>query len=476
MNNRMKTYIHIMSRDTGTELTPKHYEILEFAYEYYHQHKVGPLYQNIKKHTGATKDDIGKLFPHGLNSVYTWVGIPIQTTEKGCKPIADIKADNYREVYLDYNSTTPLRAEVIEALQKFYGDIRTFGNPSNSTNLGEEAYNIIHTARKDIASLLGVKTNTITFCGSGSEAINTALKGIALNHLGNKGHFVTSNIEHSAVLETLDFLRTIGFDVTYVKVPEDGVIRTKDIEHAIRPDTIGVSVMAVNNEIGTIAPLKEIGKICKDKNVPFIVDAAQAFGKIPLRPKQMHISVLTLTGHKIYAPKGVAAMYIDESITLTPLVHGGGQENNLRGGTENVGAILAFGLASKLIHRDMDKEWFRLAALRDYFIERLRECEKGYVLNGSIEERLPNNLNIGFPEIDSGSLLLSLNQVGIYVSSGSACHSGSQEDSHVLKAIGANTRDYGNIRFSFGINTTKADIDYVFEYLPKILKQLREDS
>jgi cysteine desulfurase len=232
--------------------------------------------------------------------------------------------------------------------------------------------------------------------------------------------------------------------------------------------------MAANNEIGTINPLKEIGSICKLYNIPFFVDAIQGFGKMILHPKQMGISMLSISGHKIYAPKGVGALYADSSLNLIPLIHGGGQESGLRAGTENVAYIMALGKASSVIYKEFDLEHKRLTDLRNYFLECLKQVEPNFIINGSLEKRLPNNLNIGFPDIDSGALLLSLNQIGVYVSSGSACHEGSKESSHVISSIGVDTTKYGIIRFSFGIKTTKEEIDYLFTYLPEILVKLKE--
>jgi cysteine desulfurase len=244
------------------------------------------------------------------------------------------------------------------------------------------------------------------------------------------------------------------------------------VQDHLRPDTILVTVMAANNEIGVINPIGEIGRICQAAGVPFMVDAIQAFGKMPLRPKEMGISLMSMSGHKIYAPKGVGALYINEGISLSPLIRGGGQEFGLRAGTENVGSIMAFGRAARLIEREMEAENERQLALRDFFLAELRKISLDFIVNGSLEDRLSNNLNIGFPGVDSGSLLLSLNQIGVYVSAGSACSAGSRDVSHVIRALGVDTDYYGVIRFSFGLQTSKEDLIYLFKYLPEILNQL----
>ncbi|HEX2982249.1 MAG TPA: aminotransferase class V-fold PLP-dependent enzyme [Ignavibacteriales bacterium] len=476
MNNLLKAYIHRMSKVTGTSLNETHYDILEFAYEYYQKNKVGPLYENIKKNTGASKEDIEELFPHGLNSVYTWVGIPIQSLENGCKPFAKIQPDDYREVYLDYNSTTPLRKEVVDFLKEFYSDPNLYGNPSSSSNLGEKSYAKIHEARVELARQLSAAPENIIFTSCGTESNNTAIKGIAFKYYEKKGHIICGKTEHSATLKAVKFLESLGYPATYVGVTSEGIVDPEEIEKSIRKDTILVALMAVNNEIGTVNPIAEVGKICSDRGIPFFVDAVQAYGKMKLRPKEMGISLLSMSGHKIYAPKGVGALYIDDYVSLHPLLHGGEQEFKFRGGTENVASIAAFGLASKLMHQNMERENSRLRGLQKYFIEELKKIEPGIIINGSLEKRLPNNISIGFPGIDSGSLLLSLNQIGVYVSAGSACSAGSLEASHVIKALGVDTNKYGIIRFSFGINTAKEDLDYLFKYLPSILEILRNDS
>lgn len=461
---------HQMAKATGTQLTQQHFTVLGYAWNYYRERRVGPLYTNIRRNTDIDRDTIDEIFPNGLTSVYTWVGIPIQTTEKGCKPMALIEVDNPREVYLDSNATTPVRPEVVDALISFLRDTRSFGNPSSSYSVGGLAYDVIHRARRRIAKCLRVDPGEIYFTGSGTEANNLAIQGIVGKHAS--GHIISTNVEHPAVLETLRALESRGYAVTYLPVASDGTLSADAVAEAMRDDTILVSIMAANNEIGTIYPIAEIGAVCKSRGVPFHVDAIQAFGKIRLAPKEAGIDLLTLSGHKIYAPKGVGALYKDQDIELDPIIHGGGQEKGVRSGTENVAGILAMGLAAKLGRTEMEERNARYDFLRRRFLDRLKDAVPGAIINGTMESRLPQNLSVGFPGVDSGSLLLSFDQIGVYVSAGSACSAGDDKTSHVLEAIGVDNNYYGTIRFSFGHETTKEDIDYLFEHLPKILDGL----
>jgi cysteine desulfurase len=463
-----------MAKATGTQLSPQHLNVLEYAWGYYRERRVGPLYTNIGRNTGVAREVIEEIFPNGLTSVYTWVGIPIQTTDKGCKPMAMIEVDNPREVYLDTNATTPVRSEVVDELINFYRDTRSFGNPSSSYAIGGLAYDVIHRARRRIAKCLKVEPKDIFFTGSGTEANNLAIKGIASKY--GAGHIISSNVEHPSVLDTLRILETQGYEVSFLPVASDGTLTADDVAGAIRDDTILVSIMAANNEIGTIYPVAEIGAVCRERGIPFHVDAIQAFGKINLSPREMNIDMLTISGHKIYAPKGVGALYLNPDITLNPQIDGGGQEKGLRSGTENVAGILAMGLAAKLARREMSEQNAKYDYLRQRFLNKLNEIEPDAIINGTMEARLPHNISVGFPDVDSGSLLLSFDQIGIYVSAGSACSAGDDKVSHVLTALGVDSSRYGTIRFSFGRETVKEDIDYLFEHLPKILDQLRAED
>ena len=475
MDNYAKTLINRMSQLTGTALTSEHLKVLEFAYDYYEKNDVGPLYQNLLKHTGTSKRDIESLFPHGLHSIYSWVGIPIQSTNDLCKPIPIIPLDEYREVYLDHNATTYIRDEVRRLLVEYDSGGLGYGNASSSTYLGKQAYDIIQTARAQIADSQKVAPKEIVFTSGGSEANNLAVKGIVFRHLEKKGRIITDRVEHPSILRTTHFLKKIGFDVQYLDVNREGRVSPQAVQDHLTDDTLLVAIMAANNEIGTINPVEEIGRSCADAHVPFMVDAVQAFGRMALQPKEMGISLLSISGHKIYGPKGVGALYVDEGISLTPLIHGGKQEHGLRAGTENVGSIAAFGEAARLITSEMPVENSRLIELRNFFLKGLEKIEPECIVNGPLDNRLPTNLNIGFPDIDSGALLLSLNQIGVYVAAGSACGAGSKEASHVIQAIGMDTDRYGTIRFSFGLKTTKEDLEYVLQYLPNILKELKNN-
>jgi cysteine desulfurase len=471
MHALAKMRCHQMAKATGTQLSPQHLTVLEYAWNYYRERRVGPLYTNIGRNTGVMRDVVEAIFPNGLTSVYTWVGIPIQTTDKGCKPMALIEVDNPREVYLDNNATTPIRPEVADVMINFLRDTRSFGNPSSSYGIGGLAYDVLHRARRRIAKCLKVEPVEIFFTGSGTEANNLAIKGIASQHRG--GHIISTNVEHPSVLDTLRVLEGQGYEVSFLPVAPDGSLAAGDVAAAIRDDTILVSIMAANNEIGTIYPVAEIGAICKERGIPFHVDGIQAFGKIRIWPKDMNIDLLSLSGHKIYGPKGVGALYVNPEITLNPQIDGGGQERGMRSGTENVAGILALGLAAKLSRVEMDEQNAKFDYLRQRFLNRLHASVPDAIINGTMERRLPHNLSVGFPGVDSGSLLLSFDQIGVYVSAGSACSAGDDKVSHVLEAIGVDSTRYGTIRFSFGRNTTKEDIDYLFEHLPKILDHLR---
>jgi len=466
------TRVYQMSKLTDTDLTDQHLSVLEYAWRYYRSNSIGPLYQNIRRNTGVNKTQLRDMFPHGLNSVFTWIGIPIQGKDDGCKAMVSLNVENLQEVYFDHNATTPLRPEVATAMVDFLQDPRSFGNASSAYNVGSIAYDVIDQARRKVAACLGASPREIFFVGSGSEANNLAIKGLVDRQTHGKGHIVTTCVEHPSVLQVGQHLETQGHDVTYLPVRADGTLAADDVRKAIRPDTIAVSIMAANNEIGTIFPLAEIGEICRQHSVPFVVDAIQALGKMPLSPKDLGISVMTMSGHKIGAPKGVGAIFIDASLQLAPQIHGGSQESGLRAGTENVLGIHAMGLAAELAVRDMQNMSSHLLDLRTYFLSRLEKIAPEAIVNGTLENRLPNNLSIGFPGIDSGSILLSLNQIGIFVSAGSACSAGNAKHSHVLEAIGVDESKYGTVRFSFGMTTTRDDLDYLFEHLPAVLDGL----
>ena len=398
------------------------------------------------------------------------------TTSKKCNSCLDIDPHDFREVYLDYNATTYLRPEVKKLLKEEFNRNKDFENPSSNTVQGRYLTDRIMKAKKQIASNLCVKPEGIIFTSSGSESNNLALKGIAFNRLNKGGHIITSKIEHNSILETMKYLETLGFEVTYLDVNKEGKVSPDSVEKAINKNTFLVSIMAVNNEIGTINPISEIGYICKKNKICFMVDAVQAFGKMYLNPEKMGISLLSFSGHKIYAPKGIGGLYIKKGLSLVPQIHGGGQEYGLRSGTENVASILALAKASELAHDEMESENKRLTDLRNFFLENLIQIEPELIINGSLEDRIPNNLNIGFPKVDSGALLKNLNKLGITVSTSSACSSRRNKTSHVLIALGTDTINYGSIRFSFGLNTTKKNLEYVLEQLYRIIPLLKEND
>ncbi|MFT5112537.1 MAG: cysteine desulfurase [Parasphingorhabdus sp.] len=473
LNSLTSTRVHHMSRSTGTVLTDRHLTVLEYAWRFYRKNSLGPLYQNIARHTGISKAELIDIFPHGLNSVFTWVGIPIQSKDDGCKAMVSLDVEDLREVYFDHNGTTPLRDEVRDEMIRFLQDSRSYGNASSAYDIGSQAFDVIDQARRRVAAGIGVDPAAIFFTGSGSEANNLALKGIIENHPDGPGHIITTQVEHPSILKVAAYFESQGHDVTYLPVQADGTLSASTVEDAIRADTRAVAIMAANNEIGTIYPIAEIGAICREKGIAFIVDAIQAVGKMPFALKDSGISMLTLSGHKIGAPKGVGAIYVDPSITLAPQIHGGGQESGLRAGTENVLGIHAMGHAVELAVKEITEHCKHLLDLQSYFLEQLEKVAPDAVINGSMEQRLPNNLSVGFKGIDSGSLLLSLNQIGVFVSAGSACSAGNDSYSHVLEAIGTKASDYGTVRFSFGMTNSRADLDYLFEHLPEILEGLK---
>ena len=464
-----------MSRRTGVTLTETHRNILTFAHTHYETHGVPPLYMGIQKATGADRPTLERLFPHGIASVYAWCGIPVKQGENGCKPVPEVAGEPGWALFLDHNATTPPRPEVRDLMVRYYAGEMGFGNPSSSTLEGKTAFDLVMKARKSLASLIDAQPHNLIFTGSGSEANNLAIKGVACRYMDTptKGHIITTEMEHPSVIEAVHFLGMLGFSISFVPPKKDGTIDPTAIMDALRSDTILVCAMAANNEIGTITPIRDIGKLLKMAEVPFMVDAVQAFGRLPLSPKEMGITLMSFSGHKIYGPKGIGALYVDDSVDLVPIVHGGGQELGRRAGTENVGHIIALAKAAELAHLEMGEEWERLKSLNAYFLDRLHESVPGCVVNGSLTARIPHNLSIGFPGVDAGALLLSLAKAEISVSSGSACHSGSRESSHVLRAIMADTTRYGTLRFGLGRGTTAEDIDYLFTLLPEMVTQLQ---
>lgn len=366
-------------------------------------------------------------------------------------------------IYLDYNATTPVDKEVFEAMRPYFEG--SFGNPSNTYTLGEQAKNAVKNARKQLSNLIGADSGEITFTGTGSEANNTVLKGVAYSN-GYKGkHIVTSVIEHPSVIEPLKFLEKNGFDVTYVPVDNKGYVKVSDVEKSIREDTILISIMHSNNEVGTLQPIKEIGELCKKYNILFHSDASQSIGKVPVDVKSIQVDFLTIAGHKLYAPKGIGALYIREGINIESLIHGAKQEREQRAGTENVPYIVGLGKAAELAQKHLLSN--TLFELKKYFFNRMNDTFGHKItLNGDFKNSLPNTINISF--IDESGVNILAKVPEIFASTGSACHSGTTHISPVLSAMGIKENiAYGAIRFSIGRYTTKEELNYAINILGK---------
>ena len=381
-----------------------------------------------------------------------------------------------REIYADNAATTALSPMVLEKMMPYL--TKVYGNPSSLYGIGQEAKNAVETARQNIAKNLGAKSaSEIYFTSGGSESDNWALKGICqrLKAKGKK-HIITSKFEHHAILHTCKALEKEGFEVTYLDVYEDGIVKPEDVEKAIREDTAIVSIMYANNEIGTIQPIAEIGKICREKKVLFHTDAVQAAGYVKINVEEQNIDLLSMTAHKIHGPKGCGLLYIRKGILINNLIEGGAQERNKRAGTENIAGIVGLDAALQHAVDTIDERTERLKVLRDKLIDGLLDIPKSR-LNGSREKRLPNNVNMCFEGIEGESLLLRLEMNGISASSGSACTSGSLDPSHVLLALGLpHEVAHGSTRMTFDESTTEEDIDYILEVVPKIVKLLRDMS
>lgn len=378
-------------------------------------------------------------------------------------------------VYMDYAATTHTKPEVLEEMLPYFTEF--YGNPSSIYSISRETKRAVDKARNRVAKAINADPTEIYFTGGGSEADNWAIKGIALANKNKGNHIITTKIEHHAVLHTCEYLEKQGFEVTYLDVDEEGSIRLEDLKNAIKPTTVLVTIMTANNEIGTIQPIKEIGEICKERKVFFHTDAVQAIGHIDMDVKEMNIDALSLSGHKIYGPKGAGVLYLRKGIRIHNLVHGGAQERNRRAGTENVAGIVGLGKAIELAIENLKEERERLTYLRDKLIKGLLEIPYSK-LNGPVgDRRLPGNVNISFEFIEGESVLLMLDAKGICASSGSACTSGSLDPSHVLLAIGLpHEVAHGSLRLSMGAKTTEEEVDYVIETVPAIVQRLRDMS
>ena len=371
---------------------------------------------------------------------------------------------------MDHSSTTPVDPVVAEAMHPFFSG--KYGNPSSLYTIGREAKRAIEEARQKVANLIGAKKEEIFFTGSGTESDNLAIKGIAYKNREKGNHIITSSIEHHAVLNTCKFLEKQGFNITYIPVSHEGLVNPDDVEKAITKETILISIMHANNEIGTIQPVREIGKIAKENEIPFHTDAIQTAGKIPVNVDDLNVDLLSLSAHKMYGPKGAGALYIRKGTRLEPLLHGGGHERNMRPGTENVPGIVGFGKAAELAKEHLPDEE-KLAVLRDSLIKGILEIEDSY-LNGHTTKRLPNNANFRFSFIEGESMVLTLDMNGIAASTGSACSSTSLEPSHVLTALGLKPEEaHGSLRLTLGTGNTQEDVDYVVSVLPGIVEKLR---
>lgn len=379
------------------------------------------------------------------------------------------------ECYFDNAATTQVRPEVAEAMIPYFTE--NFGNPSSIYKIAQKNKNAVEHGREQVANAINADVNEIYFTAGGSEADNWAIKGIAESYANKGKHIITSCIEHHAVLHTCEYLETKGYEVTYLPVDEYGMISIEDLKNAIRKDTILITIMFANNEIGTIEPIKEIGAIARENGIIFHTDAVQAVGHIKIDVKEMNIDMLSMSGHKFYGPKGIGALYIKKGIKLNPLIHGGAQERRRRAGTENVPGIVGMGLAAELATKELDTEIPRLTALRDKLIKEILEKVPYSRLNGHPVNRLPGNANISFEFIEGEGILLLLDYKGICASSGSACTSGSLDPSHVLLAIGLpHEKAHGSVRLSMGHFTTEEQVDYVIKEIPPIIERLRQMS
>lgn len=380
-----------------------------------------------------------------------------------------------KQIYLDYSATTPVKEEVVREMIPYYTEF--YGNPSSLYSVGLEAKSGLETARSRVAELINAQPAEIRFTSCGTEADNWVLEGVAdaLKEKGN--HIITSSIEHHAVLQTCQYLEKHGFEVTYLDVDEEGFVSPEALEAAIKDTTILVSIMMVNNEVGTVEPIKELAAVAKAHNILFHTDAVQALGNVPIDVKELGVDFMSMSAHKIYGPKGVGALYIKRGSRISSYMHGGAQEAKKRAGTENMAGIVGFGKAAQLAMENLDSHISHCTLLRDRLWAKISEAIPDVQLNGSKDKRHPGNLNVSFDYIEGEAILLMLDANGICVSTGSACSSNSLAPSHVLDALGVPvTKMNGTIRFTVGDFTTDEDIDKVVEVLAAIVARLREMS
>ncbi len=371
---------------------------------------------------------------------------------------------------MDHSATTPVDPEVTDAMLPYF--IEKYGNPSSLYTIGRQARKAVEDSRQKVADMIGAKKEEVIFTGGGTESDNLAIKGTVYKNRKKGDHIITSSIEHHAVLHTCKYLETQGFTVTYLPVSREGLVNPSDVERAITPKTILITIMHANNEIGTIQPIEEIGKIAREKSVPFHTDAVQTAGKLPINVDALNVDMLSMSAHKLYGPKGIGVLYIRKGTFVEPLLHGGGHERNIRSGTENVPGIVGFGKASELARERLPEE-AKLAQLRDRLIKGILEIKESY-LNGHPTKRLPNNANLRFSYIEGESMILNLDMKGVAASTGSACSSTSLEPSHVLLAVGLKPEEaHGSLRLTLGRGNTQEDVDYVVSVLPEIVNKLR---
>ncbi len=380
-----------------------------------------------------------------------------------------------RFVYLDNAATTSTKKEVVDAMYPFFTE--SFGNPSSVYDFAAKNKKAVNDSRQTIADALHADVRDIYFTAGGSESDNWALIATAEAYENKGKHIITSKIEHHAILHTCDYLESRGFEITYIDVDENGILKLDELKKAIRPDTILISVMFANNEIGTIQPIKEIGEIAKEHDILFHTDAVQAFGQIPINVDELHIDMLSASGHKLHGPKGIGFLYIRKGLKLRSFIHGGAQERKRRAGTENVPGIVGLGKAVSIAVETMDERIKHETEVRDYMIEKIKKTIPYCRLNGDRTKRLPNNINFSFQFVEGESLLIMLDMEGICASSGSACTSGSLDPSHVLLAIGLpHEIAHGSLRMTLSEETTIEDADYVIDKLQGIVAKLRSMS
>jgi cysteine desulfurase len=386
-----------------------------------------------------------------------------------------MNASPARRIYLDHNATTPVHPEVLEAMLPYYKD--KFGNASSIHSFGRETKVALEESREKVAKFINASPSEIYFTSGGTESDNLAVKGTTFANRKKGKHIVTSKIEHHAVLESCKFLEKEGFQVTYLPVDKYGLVDPDDLKKTLRENTILVSIMHANNEVGTIQPIEELCKIAKKRGAYFHTDAVQSVGKMPVDVQKLDVDMLSMSGHKIYGPKGVGAIYIKKGTRVTSWSHGGSHERSRRAGTENVPGIVGLAKAVEIAYRDMEEQSQHLKNLTETFYQKLTQTISNVILNGHMEKRIPNTLNLSFKAVEGESIILSLDLKGVAVASGSACTSGTLEPSHVLSAMGISPEiAQGAIRFSFGRDNTMEDVDYVVEILPEIVSRLRAMS